>query len=340
MKERVVSFSSLIFLTLVLAITPLSSFAAEKTIKLKCIAAWPLHVAQDVQYHNFIAEANKRAKESGVALTLEKTGGPEVVGTRDQFKALRSGIVDMVYTAGAYFLGETLELSALGCIKPEPERQLEALRRTNVLDVIAAASRKKSQTIPLGYIAPGSPGTTLLSTRLINGADWSGLKVRSFSKQTAMGISSLGGSPITIASSEVFEGLQRGVFDAVIGSPYDRLGFGERGVYKYILSPRFLGGSAYMFISARTWDRLPADAKSLLKAVAQDLEEKSAATGNELDEKSVQEYIKEGVKVVKLSPEDERKAAKAFRFDYLETVRKASPEFGQRLFDLLKDYVY
>ena len=181
---------------------------------------------------------------------------------------------------------------------------------------------------------------TLLSTKPINGADWSGLKIRSIGKQTAMGIEALGGSVATIASSEVFEGLQRGVIDAVIGSPYDRLGFGERGVYKYILSPRLLGVTSYMFISARTWDQLPGDVKALLKAVAQDLEETALASGNELDEKSTREYIKEGVKVVTLSPEDDRKAAKAFRLDYLQEVRKASPEFGQRLFDLLKDYVY
>src|SRR4030042_192743 len=94
--------------------------STQKPITLRALTAWPTHIGQNYWYHEFIKAANERAEKGKIPLKIEKTGGPEVVGTMQQFAAMRSGTVDMVYTSGDYFTGETIELSAPGCVRPDP----------------------------------------------------------------------------------------------------------------------------------------------------------------------------------------------------------------------------
>jgi TRAP-type C4-dicarboxylate transport system substrate-binding protein len=314
--------------------------ATKASIVLKAVAAWPTHLKIDYQYHQFVEELNKRAKDRGMPLTVEKTGGPDVIGPRQQIEAMRVGTVHMVFTAGGYFTGETIELSALACIKPEPTTQSKALRETKCLDVISEAARRKSGCIALWWPLTGG-GFTLLSTKSVKGADWSGMKIRSFSKQTAMGITALGGSPSSVPAAEVYEALQRGIVDAIVGSIHDRWEWGERGVYKYIVKPSIFGSSAYWFMSAKAWDGLPSNVQAFIKEVSEDLQEQGFKWVKKWDDETLEKFINEdGVQVLRLSPEDTRKVAKAFRRDYLKWVAERSPDYGARLFKLLEPYIY
>ena len=105
--------------------------AQAKEGVLKAVAAWPVHIGQNYWFHEYIKVFNERAQKEGVPVRINKLGGPEVVGTRDQFNGMRSGIVDMVYTSGDYFTGETIELSAISCIRPDPLYFLNALNKTS-----------------------------------------------------------------------------------------------------------------------------------------------------------------------------------------------------------------
>jgi len=141
------------------------------------------------------------------------------------------------------------------------------------------------------------------------------------------------------AGQTVYEALQRGIVDGVIGSVHDRWAWGEKGVYKYIMQPGCMEASTYMFISAKVWDGLPSDVKSLLKDVAQDVQNAGFFWVKEWEDEALQNYIKEGVQTFQLSREDEQKVAKAFRRDYLQWLAEQSPDYGARLFKLLEPYI-
>ncbi len=326
-------------LVLTLWVNP-SMAASAGPVELRAIAAWPTHIAQNYWFHEFIKEANERAKKEKVALSIKMLGGPEVVGTMQQFAAMRSGTVDMVYTSGDYFSGETVELSAISVIRPDPLFFLNALRESKVMDVVNEASREKSGCISLLPILMGR-GFSLLSTKPVKPGDWSGLKIRSSGGTSAIGIPAMGGAAMLVPAAEVFEALQRGVIDAAYGSASDRYSFGERGVYKYIIMPRFSESSTYWFISARVWDKLPDNMKAFLKNVSNDVEKTAVPWCRKWDDDTVVKYMDEDkVKLVWCTPEEERKLAKAFHMDVLENVAKKSPKYGQKIYNLLKDYVY
>lgn len=341
MKKRIL-ISNLVAFGMVLTLIMIPSMIPPAiAVELMAVCAWPTHTPQTYWYHEFIKEANERAKKEGVPLTIKKIGGPEVVGLMQQFGAMRSGTVDMVYTSGDYFSGETIELGALGCIRPEPMLELQAWRETKVMEILNEALREKSGCIALFPILMGR-GFTLLSTKPIKPGDWSGLKIRSIGGITAVGIPGMGGSAMLIPPAEAFEALQRGVIDAVLGAASDRYAWGERGVYKYILMPRFFESSTYWFISAKAWDGLPENIKSFLKKVAYDLEEIGLPWCRKWDDDTIVKFMKEEkVKLVWSSPEEERKIAKVFRENYLvETVVKKSPKYGTKIYDALKPYIY
>ena len=312
--------------------------ASTGPVELRAITAWPMHIGQNYWFHEFIKEVNERAKKAGIPLTIKKLGGPEVIGTMQQFAGMRSGAVDMVYSAGDYFSGETVELGGVGSIKPEPLYWLQAMRDTKVMDVVRAACREKSGVIPLFPVLVGR-GFTLLSTKPINPGNWSGLKIRSIGRQTAIGITAMGGSAVLIPPAEVFDGLQRGTVDGVMGAASDRYSFGERGVYKYILMTRVFDSIGYWFIGAKVWDGLPENMKTFLESVSNDMEKAGLTWCSKWEYDTIIKYMDEDkVKLVWASPAEEDKLIKAFRTDNLDDMAKKSPKYGQKIRDLLKDY--
>lgn len=312
----------------------------QKPIVLRALTAWPVHVGQNYWYHEFIKVANERAEKGGVPLKIEKTGGPEVVGTMQQFGAMRSGTVDMVYTSGDYFTGETIELSAISCIRPDPLYLLTTIRDTGVMDIVNEACRKKSGSIALFPTLMGR-GFTLLSTKPIKPGDWSGMRIRSIGGMTATGIPAMGGSALLIPPAEVFDALQRGTIDAAVGSASDRYSLGERGVYKYILMPRFFESATYWFMAAKVWDGLPDNVKTFFKGLAKSQEDEGFPWCRKWDDDNVLKFINEDkVKLVWCTPEEEHKIAKAFRANYLDVMVQKSPDYGARIQKVLKDYVY
>ena len=140
---------------------------------------------------------------------------------------------------------------------------------------------------------------------------------------------------------EVFEALQRGTIDSVVGAASDRYSFGERGVYKYILMPRFYWASTYWFIAAKAWDGLPNNVKALLKAVANDQEKAGIPWCRKWDDDTIVKYIEEDkVKLIWCSPDEERKIGKAYRADYMDFMLQKSPTYGPKIQNLLKAYIY
>ena len=144
-----------------------------------------------------------------------------------------------------------------------------------------------------------------------------------------------------IPAAETFEALQRGTVDAVIGAASGRYGFGQRGVYKYILRPPLYFGMTYWFISAPVWDGLPDQIKTFLKSLSIEFQKKGYPWSRKWEDETIMKYMDEdNVKPVWATPEEERKIAKAYREAFLDWVVNKSPKYGPRIYELLKDRVY
>ena len=94
----------------VLSICP----AAAETVTLKAVTAWPKAA---VEYKAFTIFADLvdqiTAKKAPGELKVQYIGGPEAVKAADQAQALQRGMVDVIFTAGAYYQGILPDIDAL-----------------------------------------------------------------------------------------------------------------------------------------------------------------------------------------------------------------------------------
>jgi len=312
--------------------------SGEDVISLSVVAAWPLQADQTFLYHEYIDRANEKAEELGIPLVFEKTGGPEVVKASQMFEAMRNGTIDMAYSAAGYYSGEVPEMSVLRAIKPDAEQIRQAVNETGLVDEFNSFLQERSKVRLLGLALTGR-GFKLLSTKRIDGTDWSGLKVRAPGAALSKGVETLGGAPVMIPAVETFTALQQGVVDAVIGTAMDRRGLGEIDVYEYIQMPPFAASTSGFFIGKETYDSLPEESRKFLDDVSKDFQEWQYDWCVKAEQEAMDAYIKEGVEVIELSEEDVEKETAAFREGYLDYVVEEAPDDGPRLKEMIMPYV-
>jgi len=77
---------------------------AAETFTLKAVTAWP-KTASEFKAFTILTDLVDQmiAKKAPGELKIQYIGGPEAVKTPDQVPALQRGMVDMVYTSGAYY---------------------------------------------------------------------------------------------------------------------------------------------------------------------------------------------------------------------------------------------
>ena len=325
-----------VFLGLALVTLPLFSPYAKparaEAFKLKAIACWPFDHEINKWYFEFIDRVNKKANGE---LVIEWLGGPEVVGAREQFEGLRSGIADMTNASVSYFSGETLAGNALNTIRPEADYLRKVWRESGIMDVINEAYREKSGVRVVGNFGTGR-GFTIMSAKPVINGSLSGLKIRTFGIQLASAVVTLGGSPQSLPSSERFPAMQRGVIDGCVICPCDAKDYGEFGVYKYIVLPPVTVDNTLCYISTRKWDQLPGKLKEILNEVAEEVEKESFPYNLQWRLDSTEWYVKnEGLQIITLTAEEEKRWAKAFRKDFLDVLTKKDPKYGPKLEKIL-----
>ena len=310
------------------------ALAAEPVV-IRAITAWPLDCNCVSQYKRYVEEVNKRGKGQ---VEIKLLGGPEVVKPFEQFQALRTGIADMTQTAGAYFVGETIETAAVDMLDPTDfEKLLKGLRGTEALELVNQAFREKSGVRALGIMVGGT-GFRFMMAKPINGLeDLKGKRIRVFGTQGAKAVQYFGGSPQTIPPQELYPALQRGVVDGAIRAPDDAWSFGERDVYKSMIGTPLQLSLGWAYIATRVWDKLPPDVQQLLSTVSVEFDPQVLKYFFESDQKSAENLKAKGMKVIEISPVDKKRLAEA-RMLYWEDIVAKSPVVGARLRSILEPY--
>lgn len=117
----------------------------------------------------------------------------------------------------------------------------------------------------LGLVALPVQGLSL-KTPIKKLADVKGLKVRAADKQTADIVGALGGAPVSIPATEVYQGLSRGVVDASIANWIMMGAFRLSEVTTDSVGDLPLGSPpGFMIMNKRSWDRLSEKAKAVLE---------------------------------------------------------------------------
>jgi len=142
--------------------------------------------------------------------------------------------------------------------------------------------------------------------KLQSAADYKGLKIRTYGDWGNI-LVDFGASVVTLAGSELYPAMERGVIDALeFSTPaIDRsMAFWEVADYLHypgIHSPGVLGGA--FFVNQDRWNELPEDLKYIVTAAAEYTCRKGYATDKYSSGEAIEYYKSQGVEMVRL-PDD------------------------------------
>jgi TRAP-type C4-dicarboxylate transport system substrate-binding protein len=212
-------------------------------------------------------------------LAMNVTTVPELGFTgQELLRALRSNLVDFSDVVAGYVGGEFPAIDAPllpGVFKDYPTTQKAVAAWME--KVVAPAENIMGGRVISSF---NYNSTYLFSKTPINKLDdLKGMKVRTFSVGLVDYISALGGEPVSMPVADLYTGLERGTIQAAVTGPDQVEGQRLYEVCKYMTDLQLGSSPAYVVVSRRSWDRLPADLKKVIDDIAPTFTERGWQAG-------------------------------------------------------------
>lgn len=173
--------------------------------------------------HGYLALAPKLEEVSGGDLTLQVFTGEAVLPAEAHLTGLRDGVVDMTYHAGTYTpsdLPEDNVLAILGIGLEDNIVVAAAVSDFYMNDPAMKAMFERHNLVFLGgYATP--PYILMCRDKVETLADISGKKIRMPGAIHAQWAERVGAVPVSVPSTEMFSGLERGQLDCAANAAND-----------------------------------------------------------------------------------------------------------------------
>ncbi|MDR2017409.1 MAG: TRAP transporter substrate-binding protein [Syntrophobacterales bacterium] len=324
-------------LLLVVFLVPSRSIAAEKVITLKVSNWFPITHKQSILLDEWGKEVEKKTNGK---LKVNYYPAGTLVPTAQSYDAVTKGITDvgnhvLGYTVGKFPLTEIVDLPLGYPNNTVPTRLANAFYNK--------FKPKEFDEVKILWFHAQAPGIVHTKDKSVTKLeDLKGLKMRTYgSNAQFMGL--LGGTPVAMPMTDVYDALSRGVADGLM-CPYEALeGFriGEQVKYHIENYDTSYSATFVVAMNKKKWNSLPPDVQKVIDEMSVEYIEKFAAMWDEI-QKSGKEYcIKRGSKVITLDKAEQAKwVAKAEPLfeDYAKRM-KAKGLPGDEALKFVRDYL-
>jgi TRAP-type C4-dicarboxylate transport system substrate-binding protein len=192
----------------------------------------------------------------------------------------------------------------------------------------------------LGFIAT-PPNTLFLKKNVTTVAGLSGLKIRTTSTPVSNYIKNWGATPVTMAGSEQYMNLDRGIIDGTVTAYESFMQMKLNEVAKYAITDSLSMGSMFVLMNKDKWNALPKDLQELVDQAIQDYRPALIAMTKEPDATWTETLKTQGMTVYAFSPEEAAKLkalADPIKQAWIdEKEAKGLP--GQKMMDFIDNYV-
>lgn len=272
---------------------------AQEAVVLKTISFLP----PDHPFVKDIIPMWKQKVEEGTngQVTVDWIGGPESIFAKEQFDAVRNGIVDVGFIASAYYIHLMPEADSLLLSPYTPTEE----REKGYFDFLS--DRFKSQNIVyLGRWLSQSPFYFWTNKPIESLADLNGKKFRANPVYRGI-MPALGITPVDIDTPEVYTALERGMVD---GFGFPLLGPRESGwteVTKYIINAPFLEQNCTILMNSNKFQSLGPELQQKLMDITVEFEKEMVEYFIDAHEKEFAALKEAGVQEIVLNEEDSKK---------------------------------
>jgi TRAP-type transport system periplasmic protein len=265
----------------------------------------------------------KKANDAGKGeFAIQVRGGPEAIGMMEQPGAVRSGVVDMVYTPCAFYAAVVPECDALSASSIDGP----TARKNGGTELFNQIHQKRMGVYFLGWVDSGIR-FSLWSTKepKFDGSghiDIKGFKVRGNPIYNAFLTNYLGAQVINLNSAELYTALERGTVDITAWTQIGAMDLNWDRYLKYRILPDFFSTDLGILVNLKKWNALSPKTREILQRVAIEHESASLQALQQLWKKEEAELAKRGLKTVAQSPEASKKFVAGARAASLQRMKE------------------
>jgi TRAP-type C4-dicarboxylate transport system substrate-binding protein len=265
-KGRLFGFAMLGLLVIILAVVPLSA----------CAPSAPAGPAKtySFNYNNVLApgswseewakkyatEINKATKG---AVTINVYMGAALGKPQDAVNLLNTGVADIVYHAGAFTPGvfPISDTSSLPFLITDPFKVLDF---QNQMLADSKLNKEFADFKVLAFLPTNPTNLYMRNKEVKTVADIKGTKIRGAGGIYSQTVEALGATPVSIATTEVYSSLDKGVADGLTTNSSFLTQIKGWEVLKYGIKDGVNGGTHMMLMSKKAWSSLTPDLQKII----------------------------------------------------------------------------
>mgnify|MGYP003412096380 FL=1 len=303
---------------------------ADQKVTLKMATALPSSHPLVKAMDTLKAKANEKSKGS---VTIQIYPAGQLYNDKNMNDAIISGGIDMgLNTVGRWAtIVPAMDIFDVPFIFPSYEKVDKAI--DSGLGEKLGAELLKKGVRPLIWADYGFVQYANNKKLVKTPADFDGLKIRGYSKYSAETIKAMGASSVTMGSSEVYMGIQRGTID---GQTSGTTAMRDRKMYevhKYLTVTNHASPEFIVAINEKSYSKLNADQKKALDAAALEVRDMIRANAKAEDLKALADLKAKGMEVYEV-PENELQAWRDATKPVWDIFIKENGKFGQELIDI------
>ncbi len=238
--------------------------AAADEVVLRGLSGFAEGTQFSKNFERFIEKVNTDGK--GV-IKINYVGGPRAIPPFESGNAVRTRVVDIANTTGAFYTNLMPEADALKLLsKPMTEQ-----RKDGTWAYVNQLTNQKLNSWYLARQFHNVPFHIYLNKK-IDKYDFTGLKIRVTPVYKDV-VEALGGTAITTAPGEVYTALERGVVDGYGWPVIGIFDLGWEKVTKYRLEPAFYSVEVGVLVNLDAWKSLTDAQRKVLNDAAAWLED-------------------------------------------------------------------
>jgi TRAP-type transport system periplasmic protein len=298
-----------------------SGIAGAQEVTLRVVSAFPENLYYVKRLVDWIHRANAGGKGT---LQLNFIGGPKAIPTFEVGNAVKTGVVDIALTTGAYYTNLMPEADALKLTQVP----IATLRTNGGVDYINRVWNEKANMQYLARVVDETPFHLYINKK-IGKPDLSGMKIRITPVYRDF-FQALGATVVQIAPGEVYTALERGVVDGYGWPIHGLFDLNWQEHTKYRVDPGFYNAEVSLVMNLDKWKGLTGKQRDYLQKQALAFESQNREWKS-YNADETKRQAKAGIQTIKFSAAQSKQYYdKAYEVGWAAII-KASPEHGPRM---------
>jgi TRAP-type C4-dicarboxylate transport system substrate-binding protein len=308
-------------LALAAALAAISGIACSQEITMRVVSAFPENLYYVKRLTDWIQKVNAEGKGT---LQVNFIGGPKAIPTFEVGNAVKTGVVDMAMSTGAFYTNLMPEADALKLTQlPAAE-----LRKNGAHDYINKVWNEKANMVYLARVVDNTPFHLYLIKK-IDKADLTGMKLRITPVYRDF-FQALGGTVVQIAPGEVYTALERGVVDGYGWPIHGLFDLNWQEHTKFRVDPGFYNAEVSLIVNLDKWKALTQAQRAYLTKQALAFEAQNEEWGK-YNAEEAQRQAKAGIQTIRFDAATSKQYVdKAYEVGWASII-KVSPEHGPKM---------